>query len=30
MPFDAHDRAFGFSTGACRRYDNMKTAAEKP
>jgi transposase len=30
MVFDAHDRAFGFFKGACRRgiYDNMKTAVE--
>ena len=30
MVFDAHDRAFGFFDGACRRgiYDNMKTAVE--
>jgi transposase len=30
MVFDAHDRAFAFFKGACRRgiYDNMKTAAE--
>ena len=29
MVFDAHDRAFAFYKGACRRgiYDNMKTAA---
>jgi transposase len=30
MVFDAHDRAFAFFKGACRRgiYDNMKTAVE--
>jgi transposase len=30
MVFDAHDRAFAFFRGACRRgiYDNMKTAVE--
>jgi transposase len=30
MVFDAHDRAFAFYGGACRRgiYDNMKTAVE--
>jgi len=30
MVFDAHDRAFRFFAGACRRgiYDNMKTAVE--
>ena len=30
MVFDAHDRAFGFYGGACRRgiYDNMRTAVE--
>jgi transposase len=30
MVFDAHDRAFAFLRGACRRgiYDNMKTAVE--
>ena len=30
MVFDAHDRAFAFFEGACRRgiYDNMKTAVE--
>jgi transposase len=30
MVFDAHDRAFAFYKGACRRgiYDNMKTAVE--
>jgi hypothetical protein len=30
MLFDAHDRAFAFFKGACRRgiYDNMKTAVE--
>ncbi len=30
MVFDAHDRAFAFFAGACRRglYDNMKTAVE--
>lgn len=30
MVFDAHDRAFGFFRGTCRRgiYDNMKTAVE--
>ncbi|QXX76684.1 hypothetical protein MHY1_p00206 (plasmid) [Methylovirgula sp. HY1] len=30
MVFDAHERAFGFFKGACRRgiYDNMKTAVE--
>jgi transposase len=30
MVFDAHDRAFAFFKGACRRglYDNMKTAME--
>ena len=30
MVFDAHDRAFAFLKGACRRgiYDNMKTAVE--
>ncbi|MSP48605.1 MAG: IS21 family transposase [Alphaproteobacteria bacterium] len=30
MVFDAHDRAFGFFRGACRRglYDNMKTAVD--
>ena len=30
MVFDAHDRAFSFFKGACRRgiYDNMKTAVE--
>ena len=31
MVFDAHDRAFAFFKGACRRgiYDNMKTAVDK-
>jgi transposase len=30
LVFDAHDKAFGFYGGACRRgiYDNMKTAVE--
>jgi len=30
MVFDAHDRAFAFYSGACRRgiYDNMRTAVE--
>jgi transposase len=30
LVFDAHDKAFGFYDGACRRgiYDNMKTAVE--
>ena len=30
MVFDAHDRAFAFFKGTCRRgfYDNMKTAVE--
>src|SRR6266849_5593422 len=30
MVFDAHDRAFAFFRGACRRglYDNMKTAVD--
>src|SRR5438270_479164 len=30
MVFDAHDRAFAFYGGACRRgiYDNMRTAVE--
>ena len=30
MVFDAHDRAFGFFCGSCRRgvYDNMKTAVK--
>ena len=30
MVFDAHERAFGFFRGACRRgiYDNMKTAVD--
>jgi transposase len=30
MGFDAHDRAFAFFRGACRRgiYDNMKTAVD--
>ena len=30
MVFDAHDRAFAFYGGGCRRgiYDNMKTAVE--